>query len=56
MKFVDLFAGALGIQVGLENVKITFDLNFSEIFESGEQKLANIMFFTSLTAAKMLGN
>lgn len=51
MKFIDLFAGIGGIKIGFENagfqcvfsndfdknVKITFDLNFSEIFETEKQ-------------------
>lgn len=51
MKFIDLFAGIGGIKIGFENAgfqcvfsndfdknaKITFDLNFSEIFETEKQ-------------------
>lgn len=51
MKFIDLFAGIGGIKIGFEkagfrcvfsndfdaNAKITFDLNFSEIFETKKQ-------------------
>lgn len=51
MKFIDLFAGIGGIKMGFENAgfqcvfsndfdenaKITFDLNFSEIFETEKQ-------------------
>ncbi|MCX6812384.1 MAG: DNA cytosine methyltransferase [Candidatus Berkelbacteria bacterium] len=51
MKFIDLFAGIGGIKIGFENAgfrcvfsndfdeyaKITYDLNFSEIFEADKQ-------------------
>ena len=51
MKFIDLFAGIGGIKIGFENVgfqcffsndfdanaKMTFDLNFSELFEVEKQ-------------------
>lgn len=51
MKFIDLFAGIGGIKIGFENAgfqcvfsndfdenaKITFDLNFSELFETEKQ-------------------
>ncbi|MFH1611573.1 MAG: DNA (cytosine-5-)-methyltransferase [Patescibacteria group bacterium] len=53
MKFIDLFAGIGGIKIGFENAgfqcvfsndfdenaKITFDLNFSEIFEIEKQMI-----------------
>lgn len=51
MKFIDLFAGIGGIKIAFENAgficvfsndfdnncKITFDLNFSELFEIDKQ-------------------
>ena len=51
LKFIDLFAGIGGIKIAFENAgfqcvfsndfdknaKITFDLNFSELFETNNQ-------------------
>ena len=65
MKFIDLFAGIGGIKIGFENAgfqcvfsndfdenaKITFDLNFSEIFETEKQMVLGDIH--NITASKI---